>query len=380
MSLQPHFTRSKGGFTLVELLVSMAILTLLMLVLASITDATQRTWSYTTGKVEQFRDSREAFESITRKLSQATLNTYWDYEYPIVNGKPDTTQPPLRYIRQSELRFISGQALTLTGSDNMVTHAVFFQAPLGHVDDTAYANLNTLLNTWGYFVEFGSDRPWRPPFINDLTNPPAERYRFRIMELMQPSESLSLYDAEVNASGGNAAYTGTEWFNDSLKKSPPDRPARVVADNVLAMVLLPKLTPSDQDKPTKGTYNDSSLAPTYLYDSTAKNMVTKSDANLNPKNQLPPVVQVTMVAVDEASYNRLQLQNGETQPDDLFKDSSGNKLFQTVGDTLNKTLPGYAKDMESLQRNLQTRKLNYRVFTTNVSLKAAKWSRVQKEN
>jgi len=50
-------------------------------------------------------------------------------------------------------------------------------------------------------------------------------------------------------------------------------------------------------------------------------------------------------------------------------------LFQSVGDTVNPANPGYAQDMQTLQTNLQNSKLNYRVFTSNISIRGAKWSR-----
>ena len=353
----------RGGFTLVELLVSMGIMVLLLLVLVLITDATRRTWTYTTGKIEEFRDAREAFESITRRLSEATLNTYWDY---------DNDTSPTKYERQSELRFISGSATTLlTGvngsngsSIQTVTHASFFQAPLGYTTSGSYANLQSLLNTWGYYIQFDSDSQTRPVFMNTTPNSPALRYRFRLMELMEPSDSLTLYsytNGKTVYSGTNS-YTGTNWFTVPLNEVA--LPARVLAENVVALVLLPKLTPQDQ---TAGgnTYTDASLAPTYLYDSTGTNMTTTTDPNLDPVNQLPPVVQVTMVAVDEASYNRYQTtQSGTTMPV-LY--STG--LFAQSG--------SYAADLQTLQTNLTTEKVNYRVFTSNVSIKAAKWSRAQ---
>jgi len=347
----------KNGFTLVELLVSMAILTLLVLMLASMIDATRRTWSYTSSKVEQFRDAREAFESITRKLSQATLNTYWDYDNPAA---------PTKYQRQSELRFISGNATALTGSSNSPTHAVFFQAPLGYVSSgsaaTSYSTLDNLLNTWGYFIEFADDSLSRPSFITAQVTP--YRSRFRLMELMEPSDTLTLYNFTSGTNGTgqfkNSIYTGHDWFTTPLGLSA--RPVRVLAENILALVILPKLSSADQ---AAGGYTDSSLAPTYLYDTTA----TASDPNLNPKNQLPPVVQVTLVALDEASYNRYQA--GTAMPDLVAG------LFQAPGDTTNSSNPGYAKDMQTLETTLRANKLNYRIFTTNVSLKAAKWSRAQ---
>ncbi len=150
--LQPG-PRRGNGFSLVELLVAAAITSLLMVVLASMTDSAQRTWTYTNGKVEEFRSAREAFEAITRQLSQATLNTYWDYEYPAnASGQPDTTKSPTGYIRQSELRFIVDGAASLTGSNNTPTHAVFFQAPTGFVSNLANRGLDKLLNTRGFYV------------------------------------------------------------------------------------------------------------------------------------------------------------------------------------------------------------------------------------
>src|SRR5262249_2652054 len=139
----------------------------------------------------------------------------------------------------------------------------------------------------------------RPDFLNLMARPLAERYRFRLMEMIEPSESFSLYKAEANQ-GGNAAYTEQDWFTTPLSSSTN---SRVVAPNIVALVLLPILAPADQ---LNGGYTNSSLAPGYLYDSTGANMSTTSDKNLNPKNQLPPIVQVTMVAVDEPSFKRIR--------------------------------------------------------------------------
>ena len=356
----------KRAFTLVELLVSMVIVVLLLLILVSITDQTRRTWTYTTSKVEQFRDSREAFESITRRISQATLNTYWDYDNP-------TT--PKNYLRQSELRFISGSANALTGATNRPTHAVFFQAPLGFVQDTTtYAGINqleNLLNTWGYYLEWNSDKASRPAFL------PAsfpEHYRFRLMEMMEPSEKLTIYQYTSGLTGTtakNLTYTGKEWFTTPLAVAAQQR---VVSDNIVALIILPRLSVSDEQQLIKaGTLTNplplgSNLAPNYSYDTTD---TSQADANLNPHNQLPPEVLVTMVAVDEATFGRLQ-GSSATMPDYT------KNLFQTAGDLSNKANAGYAQDLDKLQTALQNAHLNYRIFSTTVSLKAAKWSRSQK--
>ncbi len=341
----------RRAFTLIELLVSVAVLALLMALLVSITDATRRSWSDATAKTQHFREAREAFETITRRLSQATLNTYWDYSYPL----NDPTQAPTKYVRQSDLRFISGRGNTLGLSDNCTTHGIFFQAPLGYVSSSSYSRFRNLLNTWGFFIEYGSDQGTRPAFVSESILP--YRNRFRLMELMEPSDSMALYQQEAKA-GGSGAYTGKEWFAEPLSSSAN---LGVVAENIIALVILPKLSGADQ---VAGNYDEGSLAPNYLYDSTGLNMSTTADPDLNPENQLPPVVQVTMVAVDELSANRMGEAGAsalKAKLNGLFSDPA---LLQT--------------DLQNLEQYLVDNRISYRVFTTNVSIRSAKWSRHQK--
>jgi len=368
MKTAPHsFPRpgARSAFTLVELMVSMAILGVILVLMTQIIDATGKTWASTTGKIEQFREARQGFETIVRRLSQATLNTYYDYDWTNLN------LPPTRYIRQSELRFISGPSASLIGDKGDIhpTHSVFFQAPLGFVSNSVNAPLKNLLNTWGYWIEYVSDTYWRPPFIADMTQP-AAKPRFRLMEMMEPSESMSIYSYTSGSSGAALNYPGKQWFTNSAQQSVEDRPARPLADNIIAMVLLPKLSP--QDDPT-GT----ALSPKYAYDSSTVGMGT-TNPNLDSRNQLPPVVQVTIVAVDEKSFARIYPKADESTPpetfglDGLFGDEGGK-----AGDLHDPTNPGFAQDLQTLQNTLTQKHLVYRVFTTNVSIRAAKWSRAQ---
>lgn len=342
------------GFTLVETLVSVSILAVLMLIMVWITDEASRTVRYTSGKMEQFRAARTAFESMNRLLSQATLNTYWDY---------DDARNPSRYERRSELRFISGNMEQLGGTPpagrRWPTHGVFFQAPLGFSDSSSGINtkgLVNLLNVCGFFVEFGSDAPDRPSILGGV----ELRYRYRLSQLIQPADSLNLYNytSGIDAVSGkprSQVYTGRDWFTDALHLADDKRPVRFVADNVIALVILPKL--SRTDDPT-----ETLLAPGYSYDSTQ----SKPNAEINPRNQLPPMLQITMVAIDEASAARLA--NGTAMPD-LGLDS----LFLTGGSGASK----FKEDLKTLEQSLIDRKLNYRVFTSDVSIEGAKWSRDQ---
>ena len=348
--------RSRSGFSLVELLVSMAVLSLIMLVLLSITGTTQRIWKQTAQRIDSFRAARTGFESITRHLSQATLNTYWDY---------DDANAPTRYVRRSELRFLSGTipdvAAALNGGVSP-THAVFFQSPLGFVADTKdYTGMENLLNTFGYYVKVSSDKydandphGTKPQFLAI-----PDHTRFRLVQFSEPSENLALYSFTNGAPG----YKQTDWFKTPLAVFSN---SHVIADNVIALVFLPKL--SAQEDAT-GT----SLAPGYTYN-TAPNAWPPAIPQPTPENQLPPLIQVTMVAIDEISAARLDsLCNND--PAAMVNKLGLGSLFQTAGSLSDATQAGYAKDLKTLTDTLQSLHLNYRVFSSEVSIRGAKWSK-----
>lgn len=318
----PSFRR---GFTLVELMACAALMAALMLIVVSLTSQLSDLWRGTTAKIEQFSEARNAFEALTRRLSQATLNTYWDY---------DDLDHPQKYVRQSELRFVC-QPGAQGG------HEIFFQAPFGYSD--THRGLGNLLNTWGFYVEYADDSASRPPFVNLPV-----RNRFRLMEYMEPSENLTVYSPS------------TAWLPASAAERKAN--AHVLAENVIALILLPRLSPQED---ATGTL----LAPSYAYDST-RNGPNGADPNYNTKNQLPPTVQVTLVAIDEASAGRLtsaQVATLQTKLGELFRDAG------SFPSDLKKN-PAHAVD-SSLEAALIALKINYRIFTTNVILRGAKWSR-----
>ncbi|MDR3402985.1 MAG: Verru_Chthon cassette protein C [Chthoniobacter sp.] len=408
-------SRFQAGFTLVELMVSTAIIGLIMLVLVGMTNQTSQTWKNTAEKIEKFQEARDGFESMTRKLSQATLNTNWDYldsagapRDKNVGSAAFNAFVPIFYGRTSDLRFVSGpmRSTSFSLDSSMVRpgHGIFFQAPFGVVADTTdYAAMDNLLNTWGYFVEAGND-PSRPQFVETAGVP--GRWRSRLMEYMLPAEQMSLYDKS------DKSYT---WFTLHLNDATA-RPVRVLAENVITLIILPRLSKGDEDyrAKTQGSVQAAMLSPQYIYDSFPilpalynPGAVPGSDGGMiNPKNQLPPILTVTMVAVDERSAQRLadtyctgaqsQAQHahgsqrvtgsgsemlmgldqaaGKVNPpviyQNLFTDAT------RLEDNPNTATPGDG-DLYDLERVLTNEKCTYRVFTSNVSIRGAKWSRVK---
>ncbi len=113
-----HERRGRRGFTLIEILVAIAVLSVLMVLVFSVIEDTSRIWRRSTAKIEAFQDARNAFQLITRTLSQATLNVYYDYfdsggssmaaYQRASNSSALESFTPDRYGRQSELSFQIG--------------------------------------------------------------------------------------------------------------------------------------------------------------------------------------------------------------------------------------------------------------------------------
>jgi len=373
--------------------VASTVLLLMVGILMGVTNAARQSIASATAKASTFRQARQAFDAVTRTLSQATLNTYWDY-YD-VNGAtrpaddPATTDvdesldfDPVRYGRASDLRFITGTVsdLGLDSPFNLlpgvepndqpngtpVGVACFFQAPTGYeldVANTANPTIElseTALNTIGYFVDFNKDALFEPSILSN----PSNEMRFRLMEFREPSNALRVY----SKTSGKSLYTERNWFTESLSDAD-EGPlyTRVLADNILALVFLPKLSSVENIS----GLDPWTLAPQYLYDSSSTGQdVLGNEPLLNSLHQLPPVVEVIMVAIDDPSARRLnELSNNDPITflglDNLFVDAS--KLSSTDSDDTN-------NDLANLEAALIQNGLNYRIFSTEVQIKAAKWS------
>lgn len=375
------------AFTLVELLVSMTFLVILMLVLTQVVGIVQRTWVRANSRVSQFREARMAFDVLSRTLGQATLNTYWENQFDEL-GAGALGQARTRaknYVRQSELQFICGptsQLLTAAGNaENYPGHAVFFQAPLGVTrlaastgDQANTENMVNLLCGRGYFVEWGDDAPFRPPFLADLGSAVPLRFRLRLMEYSPTAEKNRIYAAPVRPITAHSK----EWFQDALtsvvqKNEKVDKTTdtraftRPVAENILALIISPQMETTGNT-----TTTPYSIAPNYLYDSTLitnPGATASSNSTQGTQHLLPPMLKVTMIALDnragefissnsEVREEVLKLTNG------LFKDAS----------KFDKDLEGIEDKPGDLEKLLLAKKLNYRVFTTTIALKQARWS------
>lgn len=354
--------RTSRAFTMVELLVSTVVLAVLMITCVTAVDAVRRSVTSVRGKAQQFREARQAFELITKTLSQATLNTYWDYYYSSTgsNEAPvGEVVAPSAYIRQSELQFQLGQAQVLIGGAATAAtnpgHAVFFQAPLGLTQGAG--QLGNLLNARGFAIQFSDDATNRPQFFADYQIP--VRHRYRLIEYRPPAERT----ADL---AGNAIYSHpTDWFRQNL-----DTSTRVVADNIILLVLSPRVS---EEAARAAKKSAQWLAPLYTYNSldvdnatTAVEKIslskTTGEAVQGTQHLLPPLVTVTMVALEEVSAARWAERNNHAPVD--FLQEAGAPFTESAK---------YAEDLAALETWLEGQKLHYETFSTTVALRNARW-------
>jgi uncharacterized protein (TIGR02599 family) len=169
-------------------------------------------------------------------------------------------------------------------------------------------------------------------------------------------------------------YQGTDWYKPAVNQTSP--PCRVLAENIVALIITPRLSKQDEQNLPSSLQSPnpdySALAPNYSYDSSlAMNSgQSMSTPFTDPKSQLPPVVQVTLVAIDEASADRLNL---TASSGDIF--GLGGKFNATINYSNDLFIKPGASSSASLENTLVARKVNYRIFTTSVAIRAAKWSR-----
>jgi uncharacterized protein (TIGR02599 family) len=316
---------TRSGFTLVELLVSTVILFLILISLLEFLANMQQLWKTTA--VDPFADAQEAFETIVDRASDATLEPYSDYadSSGAFRTAATTSFVPDHLARRSDLAFACGSNW-LTGSGlTTASDALFFVAPRGYTQSEAHLGLGRLLNALGYFVAF-SDQNSVPGFITSASH----RWRWRLMEISQPSESLTIYSLPASL----------PWVQATVQN-----PTSILAENVVALIVLPERAASD-----KGP----ALSPDYQYDSRdAQNTVTQA--------QLPTRLRLALIAIDEPSAQILASEYGSRPPplvsSQLFVDS-------TKMDA----------DLASLDVSLTAKNVQHRIFQREILLPGAAWS------
>lgn len=350
--------RKPAAFSLVELLVSTAILLIIMVMLLQVTGTIANIWKTSSGKISAFQNGRAAFATIRDTISRATLNTYNDYVNSGNQTRTDAnaaTFVPSKFARASELHFICGPTATIvadTTPENNPGDAIFFQAPMGYSANTDLAGLGTMINSTGFYLQYGTAADsLLPTWLESIS---GNTKRFRLMQFVEDSANLQVYTSTAT---GN--YTA-EWLKEFKPNAESGPRARILAEDIPLLIFLPRLSEN-------ATINASWLSPDYLYDSRAwqsgypKTTGTLTGNKTLMRNQVPPIIEVIMVAVDRLSLARFDLTSA-TPPTELQVPTG---LFIKSEDL--------EDDLDTYTKQLADARIRYRIFRTSVPIKSSKW-------
>lgn len=332
------------AFTLVEVLVSMVILAMMMLIITTVISQAQRSWKAASSKVSQFREARLAFDTITRNLRQASIDTHRTFLWGTATYSSDPLAPPSGSGRYAHLgikfdtanRLVSGGG----GAAELPGHAVIFQAPLGKTamgegSTVDISGLKNLLCTRGYFVQFGTDASFLPL---QLASRLQAKYRYRLYEYQPNTENNTVYNISSNQ----------DWATIDL--SDARNTVRPLADNILMLGFAVSFASAATDTvPRLAGNSETNLE--YGFNSYEAPEAAK-------KYRLPRYAHVFMIAMDEESAARLaQIHN--TSPPDTVRSSgatftSPNQLFGQTG------------DLAKVRAYMDSQRLNYRIFNSAV--------------
>jgi uncharacterized protein (TIGR02599 family) len=161
------------------------------------------------------------------------------------------------------------------------------------------------------------------------------------MQSIEPTENFSVY---TNA---GASQTWTTNLSSNTNYMHP------IADNIIAMIVWPRLSPNEDPTGTNLTLN-------YTYDS--KNY-TGTNYTTNTANQLPPTVQITFIAIDEPSAVRMDTLS--STPPAIITTALNGKFTNVTN---------YQSDLDSVMATLTASRINARVMNASVVLRESKWS------
>ena len=317
---------------MVEMLVGLAVSTMLIVVVLSLLNHANSTIRTADSKLSAFQSAQAGFDLMTQKLSDATLNTYYDYDNPLA---------PTAYIRHSDLHFLVAKNSALAGivpANANSGQSVFFQAPVGYSNNSTFAHTQGLLNACGYFVEYGPNNTSWPTIIPGSQTP---RYRYRLMQAIQSTELNGIYGYKE----GTGADNSPPWIASLGNLALP------IAENIIALIILPQ-------SPAVG----GSISSDYQYNS--RQGLPSPTLHLQSE-QLPQILELTLVVIDEASATRLD--TGSATPPQVIENALQlNNKFTDAS--------RYAADLGDLETALIAAHINYHILTSAVTLRESKWS------
>jgi prepilin-type N-terminal cleavage/methylation domain-containing protein len=273
--------RRRAGFTLLELLIAMAVFSIILLVLMSMTDTASNAWTRSEERVESAQSARATLELLSREMTPATIDTCQQFVV------------------------MPAETLSQCGAQGAVEHSqvAFWMAPLGKDGD---------LRAVGYYLQRVDERRfYRLKRI--YIGPENEDYYPAGFDSENPVDPSILADAED--AGRLLGTLNDDAFNDS---DPSNNKSVVstVADGVIALWIqcydllgnpIPWVS-EDKDHPESTLmFNSAALfkmATSRPFENGKTFVYLPDHAGAVKGNRLPAAVEIAIVTLDNTTLDQ----------------------------------------------------------------------------
>jgi prepilin-type N-terminal cleavage/methylation domain-containing protein len=286
-SVHAERTERRRGFTVIELITAMALLSVLLIMLASITDSAGKAWAQGRSRVDTFQSARSALEIMGRELTPAIVDTRMQFVH------------------------LPGEVLSETGAENVAPNspALLWMAPLGD---------NGQLRCNGYYLYRDEARRFfrlkRITVAESAKVDPRSVYFPRMINLANPRDPM-LRTSPVNA----------EWFTRSWDRAAFDEEdasneaaiVSTVADGVVAFwarcvdVLgepVPLLSEARNHPKSRLFYNSAAfmqMATSKPFDNGSSTIYLAETPESLKSNRVPAAVDLTVITLDSVTLDRI---------------------------------------------------------------------------
>jgi prepilin-type N-terminal cleavage/methylation domain-containing protein len=267
------------GFTLLELLVSMTILSLILLLLSKMLDTVLRTWTDGDARVETFQTARGALEIMTRELTPAVVDT------------------------RMQFAVIPGEKLALAGASNVAPNspAILWMAPLGEAGD---------LRCVGYYLQRDDEKQFYRLKRIYIKPDNKDDYFPKMVNETNPR------DPELRTSHKDAIWFTRNWDTEAFDEEDSANESVIVstaADNVIAFWIqcldlqgnpVPWLSNAPHNSSNKMIYNSAAffqMSTTTPYDDGETTVFLAQTKQTMKANRVPAAVDVTVIVVDSGT-------------------------------------------------------------------------------
>jgi type II secretory pathway pseudopilin PulG len=294
-----------AAFTLVELLVSMALLTFIMLILAGVTESAGRAWREGQSRTETFQSARTALEIVSREITPAVVDT------------------------RMQFVLAPGDLLSRAGAKNVAPNssALLWMAPLGEEGS---------LNCVGYYLYRDDARQFyrlKRIFIPSPTDAKPSPYFPQMVNASNPQ------DTALRTSSVNADWFTRKWDAEAFDEENPANNQAVVssaADGVVAMWVqcldvlgkpIPLVSKSSVHPTSELFYNSAAffqVATSTAFENGRSLLYLAQTSQSMKANRVPAAIDLTLITVDRRTLARgLKIPEMPDQTDPNYLDANG---------------------------------------------------------